>query len=415
MTANPWMEKARALDCYRWRLLRERHGWLGSAARFLRDAIIGTGYGLVARFRLATRVEQEPCDFLLLQSSERVLLLQRKRALVAALQARGHRLIETALPDMSDLLASRRLWQPPHQVPLRHFAQAAHAAWLVRKYQPRILLNDRNGSFYSPFLRLALNAEQRLLVQLAHSTTVEESRRLGMNDYDYYFLFGRSSLEALQLRKLRFGTTTAVLAGSHMIDESYALSAPDPELKTLLVLGLGPDKEKLPVYQATYGVLRDWAARHPGYRVIVRAHPRSYSTFWSDAGSNLPNVEVLPRECSLAEALSMASIVANIVSNAVIEAALAARPVLFVNCGSNADILCQERFFGKRIGNPADLEQGVRAIEERYQEACARSVAFSEYHLAFGTLGLKQNVQDLERLLAGKVPEAQSELIENTV
>jgi hypothetical protein len=415
VTANPWKEKARALDRYRWRLLRERHGWLGSAVRFLRDAIIETGYGLVARFRLAARIEQETCDFLLLQSSARVVLLQRKRALIAALKGRGYRLSETALPEMPDLLASRKLQEPPYKVPVRYFAYAAHAVWLVRKYQPRILLNDRNGSLYSPFLRLALNADKRLLVQLAHSTTVEGSRRLGMNDYDYYFLFGRSSLDALQQRKLRFGTCMAVLAGSHMIDESYALPAPDPALKTLLILGLGPDKEKLPVYQSTYTFLRDWAERHPEYRVIVKAHPRSYSTFWSDAASNLPNVQVLSKECSLAEALGMASVVANIVSNAVIEAALAARPVLFVNCGSNADILCQERFFGTRIGNLADLEQGVRAIEERYAEACARSTAFAEYHLAFGTLGLKQNVKELELLLEGKVPEAQAGLIENTV
>lgn len=415
MSANPWMEKTRALDRYRWRLLRERHGWLGCVARFLRDATIETGCGLIARFRLSEIIEQEPCDFLLLQSSERVVLLQRKRALISALKARGHRLIETALPEMIDLLASRRLRLPPDKVPLRYFAYAAHAAWLVYKYQPGILLNDRNGSFYSPFLRLALNAEGHLLVQLAHSTTVEGSRRLGMNDYDYYFLFGRSSLEALQLRKLRFGTTMAVLAGSHMIDESYALSAADTGLKTLLILGLGPDKEKLPVYQKTYAVLREWAERHPDYRVIVRAHPRSYSTFWEDAGNNLPNVEVLPRDCSLAEALRMASVVANIVSNAVIEAALAGRPILFVNCADNADVLGQERFFGTRIGTPADLEHGLRSIEERYPEACTRSAAFAEYHLAFGVLGLKQNVGDLERLLAGKAPEAPVGLIENTV
>src|SRR5690606_28367422 len=124
----------------------------------------------------------------------------------------------------------------------RYFGLAAYAQWLVEHHQPRILLNDRNGSLYAPFLRLALNARGSLLVHLAHATTVEGSRRLGMNDYDYYFLFGQSSLEALQARKLRFGSSTAVLAGSHMIDDDYVMPAPDLATRTLLILGVGPDK-----------------------------------------------------------------------------------------------------------------------------------------------------------------------------
>jgi hypothetical protein len=412
---NLWTEKARALDHYRWALLRERHGWSGSMLRFLRDAIIETLYGLAARGRLAASIVPESCDFLLLQSSPRVILLQRKKPFIAALRSRGHRLIETALPEMRDLFASRMFKRPPHPVPLRYFACAAHAAWLVAKYQPKILLNDRNGSLYSPFLRLALNSEGRLLVHLAHSTTVEASRRLGMNDYDYYFLFGRSSLKALLARKLRFGDTTAVLAGSHMVDDSYALPASDPALKTVLVLGLGPDKEKVAGYQATYALLSDWAARHSEYRVIVKAHPRSRMEFWGEAERCLSNVQVLPPECTLAQALGMASIVVNIMSNAVIEAALAKRPVLFVHCGNAKDILSQRQFFGGQIDTVDALEQGVQALEQDYALSRQRSEAFADYHLASGMDGLRQNVSDLERLLVGLAPEAPTEKIEKTI
>ena len=415
MIDNSWAEKAHALNRYRWQVLREGHGWMGSALRFLRDAMIETWYGLVAKWRLAASIESESCDFLLLQSSPRVILLQRKKSFIAALQERGHRLIETALPEMHDLLVFRKLKHPSHAVPLRYFAYAAHAAWLVAKYQPKILLNDRNGSFYSPFLRLALNAEGRLLVQLAHSTTVETSRRLGMNDYDYYFLFGRSSLEALQARKLRFGDTKAVLAGSHMIDESYALPDPNPALKTVLVLGLGPDKEKVPGYQATYALLRDWSEHHPAYQVLVKAHPRSRMEFWDETERRLPNVRVLPRECTLAQALGMASIVINIMSNAVIEAALAVRPILFVNCGDMKDILSQGRFFGGQIASMEALEQGIQSLEQNYFLARQRSAAFAEFHLASGTNGLRHNIHDLERLLAGLPPEAHTESIETTI
>lgn len=415
LSGHPWMDMSRALDRYRWCMLRERHGWPGSMLRFVRDALVDAAFGIAARCRLASAIAPESSDFLLLQSSPRVIRLQRKKAFIAALRGRGHRLIETALPEMRDMLASRSLTMPPHRVPLRYFAYAAHAAWLVRKYPARIYLNDRNGSFNSPFLRLALNAEGGLLVQLAHSTTLESSRRLGMNDYDYYFLFGRSSLEALQARKLRFGTTQAVLAGSHMVDEGYALPPPDPALRTVLVLGLGPDKEKVPGYQATYALLNSWAGQHPEYRVLVKSHPRSHMVFWRSVARELDNVQVLPPESSLAEALGMASIVVNIVSNAVIEAALAARPVLFVNAGNDDDILSQARFFDGKIRTVEALERGVASLERDYAAACRRSAAFAEYHLAYGTQGLCQNVHELERLLVGNVPDALTELVVNTV
>src|SRR5690606_22455526 len=98
------------------------------------------------------------------------------------------------------------------------------------------------------------------LVHLAHATTLGSSPRLSMNDYHYYFLFGQSSLDALRQRELLFGNSTAVLAGSHMIDDSYRLATPDPGKRTLLVLGVGPDREKLDDYLQSYALIRDWAA-----------------------------------------------------------------------------------------------------------------------------------------------------------
>ncbi|MBD3736250.1 MAG: capsule biosynthesis protein [Pseudomonas balearica] len=399
--ANPWAAKARALDSYRWALLRERHGLLGSALRFAREALGDWWFGLRARRRLAESISNEPCDFLLLQSAPKVIAFQRKKLLIEGLRLRGHRLVETSLQDPKTMLRQRLLRRPPHAVPTRYFGIAAYAEWLVEHHQPRILLNDRNGSLFAPFLRLALNARGSRLVHLAHATTVEGSRRLGMNDYDYYFLFGRSSLEALQARELRFGTSTAVLAGSHMIDSTYDLAPADPSLRTLLILGVGPDKEKEAGYQATYALLRDWVAAHPDYRVLVKAHPRSQVPFWQQAANELPNLQVLPKACSLAEALAQASLVVNIMSNAVIEAALARRPVLYVNASGELDIFGQERFFGKALTDSKRLIEAVETIEQHYARHLQQAEGFAHHHLAHGSRGLTHNLDLLESLLRG--------------
>jgi hypothetical protein len=397
--ANPWAAKARALDRYRWLLLRERHGLVGSALRFAREALSDWWFGVRAKSRLAKAGPVEPCDFLLLQSSPKVIKLQRKKLLIEALRARGHRLIETALREPRVLLRERQLSRPPFRVPTRYFGIAAHAQWLVEHYQPRVLLNDRNGSLYSPFLRLALNARQSVLVHLAHATTGEGSRRLGMNDYDYYFLFGQSSLDALQARALRFGTSTAVLAGSHMIDKAFDLPPADPARRVMLVLGVGPDKEKEAGYQRTYALLRDWAARNPDYQMLIKAHPRSQVPFWQEAAGVLDNVSVLPRESSLAQALEQASVVINIMSNAVIEAGLAARPVISVNLSEDADIFCQRTFFGDVLRGVDELSRRLDALEKDYASAVVQSRDFGHFHLAHGSSGLEINLQILEQLL----------------
>ena len=66
---NPWYAKAKALDHYRWLLLRERHGVLGSTLRFIREAVADWHFGVRAKHRLSTTSSTETCDFLLLQSA----------------------------------------------------------------------------------------------------------------------------------------------------------------------------------------------------------------------------------------------------------------------------------------------------------------------------------------------------------
>jgi hypothetical protein len=395
-----WRDKAKALDVYRWRLLRERYSAVEAILRFARDAISDFSFGLRARC-LLPKIEplRTPCDFLLLQSAPKVIAFQRKKLLIEALQGRGYNLVETALEQQSDILAKRLLVRPRQSIPLRYFGYAAYAEWLAARYDPKILLNDRNGSLYSPFLRLSLNACDRLLVHLAHATTVESSRRLGMHDYDYYFLFGLSSFEALQARVLRFGESTAVLAGSHMVDATFDLPPASPEARTVLILGVGPDKEKESAYQRTYELLRNWAAQNDHYRVLVKSHPRSQAPFWQAAAATLKNLQVLPCDCGLAQALAEASIVINVMSNAVIEAALARRPVVFVNASPDEDIFAQERFFDVCVSNTVQLNERIAEIETDYAGWVCKAEQFADFHLAQGSHGLQRNVELLEQLL----------------
>lgn len=400
--SNSWAAKARALDRYRWLLLRERHGVLGSAMRFVREALGDWWFGLRARSRLAVSVLVEPCDFLLLQSAPKVIALKRKKMLIERLRLSGYSLTETGLQKRRVILRNRLLVCPPYQVPLRYFGYAAYAEWIVEHNKPTVLLNDRNGSLYSPFLRLSLNRRGLLLVHLAHATTVESSRRLGMIDYDYYLLFGKSSEMALRRRALRYGNAVIILSGSHMIDEAFKLPVAEPCLKSILILGVGPDKEKEHSYRLGYQLVKTWAETHLDYRLLVKRHPRSKVLFWQRVANSLPNVELLESSVSLDQALEKASIVVNFMSNAVVEAGLSNRPIIYIKAGSGSDIFDQERYFGEGVDCVESLEVRIKDIERHYYDYVRRSQEFAGFHLAGGPHGLSNTIEVLGSLVRGE-------------
>ena len=405
-----WARKARELDRYRWKVLRERHGRLGSLLRLARDVLVDVATGLRAKACLKRSTGAAPCQVLLLHSAPKSMALQRKNVLIDALRKRGHQLTEAALRAPADACAQRMLVAPPQVVPLRYLVYAAHAQWLVETYQPKVLINERNGSLYAPFLRLALAARGARLLHLAHATTLESSRRLGMNDYDYYGVFGRSSLEALQERRLRFGESTVVLVGSYLVDESYDLPIADPCIKTLLVLGVGPDREKESGYEDTYRLLRDWAGRNPHYRLLFKRHPRSKAQFWIDAATRFANIELLDIDCSLAQALAQASVVVNIMSNAGIEAGLAGRPVIHVNAGNDVDIFSHALFFGPQVRDEQAFSQQLQALERDYTDCVVKARGFADYHLVHGSKGLAKTVELVDDLLRDRDPAQDFEL-----
>ncbi|TWI54205.1 hypothetical protein IQ22_02067 [Pseudomonas duriflava] len=394
--SSAWKSKAAALDRYRWRLLREHYGLLGALLRFMKEAVADLWFGYRARRCVSTKVNAAPCDVLMLQSAEKVISFQRKKTFLARL-AQRYQLTEAALESRSMILHERHLVDPGVAVPLRYFGYAAYAEWIVSCYQPRLLLNDRNGSLYTPFLRLSLRRRNALLVHLAHATTVEHSRRLGMNDYDYYLLFGQSSYEALKRRQLIFGDSTVLLAGSHMVDEAYNMPPTHWTNRTLLILGVGPDKEKERGYQATYDLLASWAECHPEYHVQVKRHPRSKAKYWSETSRKISNVVLLPEACTLAEALRGASIVINIMSNAVIEAGLARRPLIHVNLSADEDIFEQIRL-GAEVRTKQELDDRIEQIERDYDSQVNLAEHFAEYHLAHGVKGLETTLEILDEL-----------------
>lgn len=390
--------RTRQLDAYRWALLREKHGLLGSLLRTLRDTAADLALGIGARALAGEASTEGAKRILVLHGSPKLLAQRRKNGLIKALRQRGHEVVEDAIEPLGTAVRHKRLYRPALRVPLRYYAHAAYAEWLARHHNPGLVLNERHGSLVIPFLRLSLNHQGRHLAQLSHATSVDHSRRLSMTDYDYYLLFGQSSLQALQRRNLRFGSTRAILTGSYLIDQRYDMPAPHSELR-VLVLGVGPDKEARPGYERTYELICQWAARHPQVPVTFKAHPRSRMTFWKAAAARVGNIHLAAPHTSLAEALEQSSVVLNIMSNAALEACLANRAVVYVNASGDADVLEQARFFGNCVNDLESLEERLDWLSAHYQQALSGARAFAEYHLAHGLQGQNKTAEVIDCLI----------------
>lgn len=324
--------KLKELDNYRKKLIEERRQGFKVQVKYFIETFNLYYLGLRTWFKLlfiSNTPKTKKIDIVLLQHSEKVIKLNRKKNLKGKLTELGYSLSEVPYNKSTQVLKKGLIKKPQFKVNLKYLYHASYAEYLVSTYKPIGLLNDRNGMLLSPFLRDALNRNKGKLIHLAHATTVEDDWQFSMNDYDYYLLFGQSSYDKLRQRALLFGHSNAILSGSHMIDRTYNIEPLAFHNNRVLLLGMGPDREKTNLADTNYNIILEWVAKNLKQTLIVKPHPRSSSYFWQEAAKVHKNIELLNNSASLSEALETSGIVISIESNAVLEASLTKRPIIF--------------------------------------------------------------------------------------
>ncbi len=338
---------------------------------------------LALAFRLRCRcdIQREPCDVLLLHPFEASMKTGRKNALVAALRARGLVVHERWMPERSE--AWRRRWLAvPRLNDWRYYAEAAFVEYIMQRHTPRIVITERNGCVLSPILRARAHG-RALIIHLAHGVVLPKSGRMGMIDFDYYFLFGKSSLANLRARDDLYGACKAVLAGSYLLNESLRVDdSYIPETPAVLVLGSGPEEEQQTSCQSCYRAIADWARVHPDIAVLVRPHRRAAVDFWSTLAAELPQVTLLDHSDTLPAQLARVQLVITSYTNAILEAGLLGRPaVLWKN---TADWFGAAEYFGEPVDSCETLGEAVARMYANLPHYRARAKEFAQQHLAHG-------------------------------
>lgn len=336
-------------------------------------------YGLVAKFFATTSHSDIKCDVLLLHRSEKSSNLGIRDHLVRELHHQGLNVIEAHTESNKDILKHRLFCPPPVKTPFKFLFYASYAYYIIKQYKPKVIMTDSNGSVLSLFLKAFL-PDQSKLVHVAHCVTTDNYRHYSLIDYDYYFLYGRSSLDKLRKRTILFGNCNVVLTGPYLADKSFALK-PGHANKKILLFGVNPNMEKRPYIQKTYAFIKKWINQHSDYQLFIKMHPRSTLDFWGKAQTGCKNIHMVTKGTSMQEALGEISITLAIYTNAVIDSALLNRPSLLVADSVLNDELDLEQFFLPCSQNEEVLHTHIEKILGNYSFYLEQTTAFAKYHL----------------------------------
>lgn len=385
LTTASARDRYRVLDGYvRYNASRRRgFGRLGQLGKRLAATSVGAIVPLWSRVRMATTA----CDVLFVHDWERGPA--SVAVLVRHLNARGLTVAHHHRAGRVERLIRRMLGDPGHRVPTSWRLETFYAGYLLAAYAPKVVITFQNYSPLMSCLRMVCSGRASL-VNISHSVTPpgDESN---MFDCDYYFMFGRSSLESARRKRIRIGATKVVLAGSFNVDPEFHL-LPNRDRRAILFFSqLADPLLDSPAFPASLKELLvrntsrviEFAAQHPGLAVHVRLHPQERPERISAMARGVPNVRILDNTVSMLEALAPTSLAIVMWSNAAIEAALLRRPVVVLNdIDASDDYLALERFFLPRARTAADLGDRVAKVFTDYEAYLGATDAFVAHHLA---------------------------------
>jgi len=322
--------------------------------------------------------ESQPCDILFLYVSK--ALNYRCDPLKRVLTQKGFLTADEAIMPPKNVLLNRYLCKPKISYPKEFLYEAAYAQYIVKKYQPKILITFMDSSILSVFLREEMKPFGKV-INIAHGVTCD-TNLFSMIDFDYLFLFGKRSLENLKRNKVLFGTTRVVLTGSPFITPDFILPA-NYAKKNILFFSSWIPKNERDLILNNFNIVRDWAKLHQEYHLYVKLHPSPLEDpmVWEKLAHGIRNITILDKKVDTKEALENVSLAVVLWSCASFEASILNRPVVIVNnCDREENFLYLENFFLPRSRSAEELHANILLTFDNYDFYLGKCKEFINYH-----------------------------------
>ncbi|MCX4193783.1 hypothetical protein [Methylophaga sp. OBS1] len=342
-------------------------------------------YGLMSlQARLkdsSVEITPEPIDILFLRRSVKTLTFDDITAHFPATIT--HKSILQAKP--TEAISKRFLRRTSlSHTSINFYVLASYVQYLLDFYQPKIVVTESNGAETSPVLRTMANDRGIKVVHIAHSIPTRNYRKFSLVDYDYYFLYGKSSIDNLKQRAFLYGRDTyCVQTGARAVfsrlNTSQIPTAVERNANTVLLLGSGPGHEEKDEIRQVYQSAISFVNANPRMTLLFKPHPRSNKQLWHSLTQQLE-----PARFRLIEDLGASHQAAVAIcgyTNAILDVSILGIVPLLVSTADNEDYFCYEQYLGRILNQPSELELRFKAIATELEHFQQKTRQFAQYHV----------------------------------
>ena len=218
------------------------------------------------------------------------------------------------------------------------------------------------------------------MINIAHALT-SNSTRCSIFTFDYYFVFGPSSIDHIAENPIKVGCANIIAGGSTNIHDAFDAAANADGDILYFSDWLAPGLEE-PI-KDNMRMIAEWAESHH-VALRVKLHPLEQEAVIKGIFANVENVEFVDRGLSIQSALENASIAIVHWSCASLEAAVMRRPVIVANRADDIgdEFLELENYFPQRARTPSELASRIDEVKRNYMHYVAQGEHFAERHLA---------------------------------
>jgi hypothetical protein len=382
---------------YTFWLDEQKGGRSNAVIKWLRDSIYG--FWVKSFIKRADDESADNVDVLIVHPSKSSRMLGRKNFFLSKLKASGVAFAEVDLIKASGV-NSYCFSDPGNGTPLRFYALAGYAKYLIERYAPKVVVTERYNQVFSFYIKEYLSNKGKS-VHLAHSIPSNDTNKFNLNCFDYYFLFGQSSIDKMMAKDVRFGTSQACAVGSYLIHDDFYLESSDCD-NNVLIMAMGDWPKYNQLIEDCYKMFSAWIKRREDLNFFVKLHPKSETGFWGEEAKKYTNVDVLPQNCTIKDAVAKASVVINMHSNACIEAAMLNRPIIPADPLPFPDEFEVEKYFMKNCCDVGALDHAYNETIGNYPHFVKQAQTFAERHVANGVRSVPCLVATIKSILHGQ-------------
>lgn len=349
------------------------------------------------------KIEPEFCDILVYPNSKNHL--KRSMELWHNLESRGYKILYfNAGPKYLIKYIFKYKINFDRKMHHKIFFHHAFAKYITQKYKFKLICDYHNFEVTSALIKMELNKNQKNIF-IPHGKA-RNSYRHSCFTFDYYLVFGESSIEKIKENKLRLGNTKLIKTGSVFIPKDFNLDICRNYKNVLFFSNWAVSYHS--ESKRGFEIVLDWAKHHPEFNLYIRLHPLEDGKYVTEQVKGIRNVYVQDKSLKLKQSLENISLTIATGSNASIEAALLNRPSIISldkqyikdseNVFESDSNFYIENYFPKRAGNSKELQQRIEQVYENYDFYLKQCKEYVKYHLEYTMAASRHTATIIEEI-----------------